>query len=125
MLFLALSLLVACPGDVSDLDPARGDCNPVDGSHCLLPFPSSFFLVEDPVRPTGLRVDFGEESLPESIDLVPTEPTRWNTLDGFPILGALYALFPGVDPTVLVPLTDLGASVLPDCTSIGPGRRDR
>ncbi len=118
MVSLALSLLLACPGDGSDLDAARGDCNPVDDSHCMLPFPSSFFLAVDPVRPTALRVDFGAGSLPESIDGVPTDPARWNSLDGFPILGPLYALFPGVDPSGLVPLTDLGASIGPDSTSI-------
>jgi len=67
----------------------------VDGRHCLLPFPSSFFLEEEG-SPTGYRVAFGPTSLPASNDGTRMDPTRWNRKDGFPILGSLYPLFPGV-----------------------------
>ena len=74
---------------------ARGDCNPVDGGLCAYPFPSSFFLTEDPATPTGLRVDFGPTTMPVNRDGVPIDPSSWNRLDGFPILGRAMALLPG------------------------------
>lgn len=74
--------------------PARGDCNPLQPEHCLLPFPSSFFLREADT-PTGWQVDFGPTSLPLSSDGVQMAPDGWNRKDGFPIVGPLYALLPG------------------------------
>lgn len=65
----------------------RGDCNPVDDGHCMLPFPSSFFMEDGAVA-------FGPESLPVNRDAVPIDPEAWNRLDGFPILGSAYAHLP-------------------------------
>lgn len=81
-------------GGPVDLGP-RGDCNPVDPGQCLFPFPNSYFLSADPAAVTGLRVDLGPGSLPGNVDGVPIDPTAWNRLDGFPILGRAAALLPG------------------------------
>ena len=78
-------LLLSC-ATPDDLGP-RGDCNPVDDGHCLLPFPSSFFLTDG-------QVSFGLESLPVNRDDVPIDPTAWNRFDGFPVLGGAYAHLP-------------------------------
>ena len=83
---MTLLLLLSCARD--EPLPPRGDCNPVDDSHCMLPFPSSFFIEEG-------RVAFGPLSLPVNRDDVPIQPEAWNRLDGFPTLGALYAHLPG------------------------------
>ncbi len=95
-------LLLACAGPtnppptIADLGP-RGDCNPLETGHCLLPFPSSFYLEEDPSRDTGYRVSFGDLSLPIDQFDNTMDPTDWNRLDGFPSLGSLYAHLPGAE----------------------------
>lgn len=96
-------------GDLEDRLGDRGDCNPVQGSHCLLPFPSSFFLEEDSESATGYRVAFGETSLPENTEDIRTDPAYWNEKDGFPILGSLYVHLPGVSEAGFVPVDDIGA----------------
>jgi hypothetical protein len=96
---MVLFLLFACAGDPVDAPAERGPCNPVEDGHCLLPFPSEFFLAEDATSPTGFRVDFATESLPVNIDLTEMEPTHWNVLDGFPRLGTLATLLPGATVT--------------------------
>ncbi len=77
-------LLLACTTAL----PPRGDCNPVDDGHCLLPFPSNFFVDDEALA-------FGPASLPINRDGVLLGPDAWNRLDGFPTLGALYAHLPG------------------------------
>ena len=96
-------LLTACQGGADDTGPAgtglddvpRGDCNPVDPEHCMMPFPSSFFLTEDAGTGSGYRVDFGPASLPKDKTGLQMDPTTWNRRDGFPVLGPLYVMLPG------------------------------
>lgn len=109
---LAILLHACAPEPASEAVP-RGDCDPVDGAHCLLPFPSSFFLDEDPTTPSGRRVAFGSTSLPVNDWGAPLDPTAWNRRDGFSTLGPLFALFPGVDVARLAGHGDIGASLEP------------
>jgi hypothetical protein len=74
-----------------------------------MPFPSSFFLDEDASTGSGYRVHFGPGSLPINDNDVRTDPTRWNELDGFPTLGAMYAFLPGVTVDGAITLLDLDA----------------
>ena len=98
--------------------PPRGDCNPVDGRHCLLPYPSSFFLEPDPGSPTGVRVAFAPGSVATSISGIPFDPSPWNVKDGFPILGSLYALFPGVSLGGVVGHRNLAAHLAADARTV-------
>lgn len=103
--------------DPADYGP-RGDCNPVDGGLCAFPFPSSFFLTEDSGAPTGLRVDFGPASMPVNRDGVPIDPTSWNRLDGFPILGRAMALLPGATTEGAATWDNPGPSTLPESKTL-------
>ncbi len=101
---LPLLLLTSCagkPDDTADSNPVaetvRGDCNPVDESNCLLPFPSSFYLDADPATPSGYRVAFGPTSLPADKFGVAMRPDSWNRRDGFSTMAPLYALLAGAD----------------------------
>lgn len=65
-MLVLLSFLLACQGgsDPATVDgdtvlPPRGDCNPVEDSHCMLPWPSEFFLKQDAARPSGYALDLG------------------------------------------------------------------
>ena len=77
--------LLACKQESKiDYGP-RGDCNPLSEVHCLLPFPSDFYLEDDTRTPTGKKIALTTGSLPVNIDDVPIEPTYLNENDGFSI----------------------------------------
>jgi hypothetical protein len=122
VLFLPLCLLLtACPPAEDDTATlgARGDCNPVGGGeHCLLPFPSSFFLEDDDGTVTGKRVAFGPTSLPENDSGVQTDPEYWNEKDGFPTLGAMYTHFPDLSMDGVIGHQDLDAYLASDAKTV-------
>jgi hypothetical protein len=114
-------LLIGCPPAEDDTAAlgARGDCNPVGGGeHCMLPFPSSFFLSEDDSTVTGLRVDFGPSTLPINEQDLRTDPGFWNEKDGFPTLGALYSHFPDVSVQGVIGHDDLDAYLAADAKTV-------
>ncbi len=122
LLPLSLVLLLGCPpaDDTGNtVLGQRGDCNPAGGGeHCLLPFPSSFFLAEDATTTTGYRVDFGPTTLPLSDFDLQTDPTYWNEKDGFPTLGAMYLHFEDVSVEGMVSHTDLDAYLEDDVKTV-------
>lgn len=126
---LGLGLAGGCGGGTADKAASttdsgttalgeRGDCNPVDPGHCMLPFPSSFFLREDTTAPSGHRVDFGPTSLVENIDGVRMNPGEWNRKDGFPIMGGLFTLLPGVTVDGAASPTTIGRSLEDDSPTV-------
>jgi hypothetical protein len=71
---------------------------PHAGRTCLLPYPSSLFLADDPGTVTGKRVAFPREALPANSTGVHIDPAAWNELDGFSPGPILTAYWPqGVD----------------------------
>jgi len=118
-------LLLACSPrgglDTSTTSTAtvpRGDCNPVEDSGCMLPFPSDFYMEDDPGTGTGLRVHFGPSSLPMNIDDVQMAPDFWNELDGFSTLGELLAHLPGATLDGVIGWQDLGAYADADARTV-------
>ena len=107
------------PGEVYDFaaeeaafaEVARGACNPVNDGHCLLPYPSSFFLAEDSTTASGMRVDFAADSLPVNVSGNAMDITDLNRKDGFSIAGTLYAYFEGPLSDSLRSPSDLAESV--------------
>ena len=92
-----LWILLSCgrSGDDSGVTVARGDCNPVEDAHCLLPFPSDFYLEDDDTTATGLRLSFGADSLPVNIDGVALDPVYLHEKDGFSPNSSMLAHLPG------------------------------
>lgn len=91
-------------------------CDPLDMRHCMLPFPSNQFLVDDPATDTGRRVAFPEGSAPANVDGTPVDLTEWNRNDGFSPNTPILTHVPGLDAEAsnLPPWTDLEASLAPD-----------
>ena len=58
-------------------------CDFLIDERCILPYPSSVFLDEDPTTPTGLRIHYDDGALPANTSGKHIDPTDWNTLDGF------------------------------------------
>lgn len=80
------------------LDSASVRCEFLDESHCLLPYPSSYFLADDPTTVTGKRVAFPRDAMPTNRVGVHIDPKEHNTFDGFSPGPILLAAFPqGVD----------------------------
>ncbi|NOY24659.1 MAG: hypothetical protein GXP62_02195, partial [Oligoflexia bacterium] len=129
-LFIALPILIAgssllsCKGKGDDTGPTtetdlgpRGDCNPVDPSLCLLPFPSDFFVTQADTE-TGVQVSYGPTSLPLNIDDLQIDPTYWNERDGFSINSPLMLFFDELSSDGLIPNTDMGAYLDTDATTV-------
>ena len=91
LLGLTLALAAGCGGDESG--PIADECNPLGGTHCLMPWPSSTYLAADPTTATGFRVDLPIEAMPVNIDDIAIDPTTWNRFDGFSPSGTIIAAF--------------------------------
>ncbi|MEO8604083.1 MAG: hypothetical protein ABI629_16020 [bacterium] len=65
---------------VSLVDP--DECEILNSGGCLLPYPSSRFLVADPNTPTGVRVQLPDAGIPQGTG-TPTTAEYLNQLDGF------------------------------------------
>jgi len=95
---------------------AAADCDVLDSSHCLLPFPNNFFTRSDSNTDTGLRINFAYDRLVPNIAGKFFDPTEWNRNDGFSPGPMMLAHVPGVDleasnaPT----LVELGTSLNDD-----------
>ena len=119
--FFPLFLNMGCRPDQEDtalVVEALGDCNPVDDSHCMLPFPSAFFLQEDATTTTGYRVALGETTLPINRDDVQMRPDYFNEKDGFSTLGTLFADLPEASLDGVIGHTDLGAYADTDARTV-------
>ena len=89
------------------------ECEVLNNVECLLPYPSSRFLVTDPSTDTGLRVDFPAIGMPSVLGPA-WSPAPYNQLDGFSPMSQVLMHFPqGVD----LELTDAGRLLAPGCCS--------
>jgi hypothetical protein len=70
---------------IPNCDAMQGSCDPLDPSECLLPFPSSFLLVNDSTTKTGKRVYIRPEIMVPLNGGGPSllNPEAWNQKDGF------------------------------------------
>ncbi len=80
------------------------DCDPLDASVCMFPFPNDFFTVPDESTATGKTVSFGPLAMPrngaevtEGGEGKPVDPTEWNRNDGFSPGSAVLTYVPGID----------------------------
>ncbi len=112
-LAIALFSATAC-GDNAEgqTDTQRVECNPLGGPACMLPWPSSAYLVEDSSTVSGYRVDMPAEAMPINADNIAIEADIFNTYDGFAVAGPMLVDFPtGVSSDGLPPSSDIGQSL--------------
>jgi len=103
------------------LDDADPRCDFLIEEKCLLPYPSSTFLVPDASMATGVRISYPLEAMSANVRGVHIDPTEWNTLDGFSPGAVVMALFPeGIDlqASQVPPITDIGRSLAADSPTI-------
>jgi hypothetical protein len=90
-----------------------GDCKPLSGEPCLLPFPNNLYTKKDKNSKTGLSVDLPQAAMPTNEAGAQIDVGPYNRNDGFSPGSAIVARVPGLDnPDALaethpVPLTDM------------------
>lgn len=105
----ALAAVAAAPAlpdteradDLAPVLDAVGDCDPMDPTRCLLPFPNDAFTVTDGRTETGVRVQLPAEGMPRSLGAKPMDTHEWNRNDGWS---------PGSPVLTFIEALDLGAS---------------
>jgi hypothetical protein len=109
----------ACGDNGSHGPDIAPECNPLGGDRCVLPFPTSLYLADDPDSPTGVRVDIPAGALPANEDGMAIDPALFNSHDGFsPAAPILAAFAVGVDPANLPGWTDFDASLAQDSPTV-------
>ncbi|HJQ85667.1 MAG TPA: hypothetical protein VKA21_16380, partial [Candidatus Binatia bacterium] len=69
-------------------------CDFLVEERCLLPYPSSHFLKPDASTPTGLRLLYDSDAMPQNAGSTFIDPTDWATLDGYSPGPMIMTLFP-------------------------------
>jgi hypothetical protein len=114
---LSLSLaaaLSACGGDddgATKLDVAD-NCNPLGFDHCMAPWPSSAFEVDDATTPTGRKLAIPANTLLRNSNGSYADPGPWNRADGYSAVGPIVMHFPGgIDGAPLPDPTEFDLSI--------------
>ncbi len=122
---LTVAALLVAGATVASVAPAQGKqastpsipvCDPIDLRQCNMPFPNNFNTRLDAKSPTGLRLNFLREAMPENVHGVTLDPTDWNASDGFSPGSAILAQAPHLDvkKSGIVDLTDIAGSLAPN-----------
>ncbi|HUJ60362.1 MAG TPA: hypothetical protein VLX92_17795 [Kofleriaceae bacterium] len=113
--FVLVALLLCACGGGDNSSGIPDDCNPLGGQGCLLPWPSSTYLVEDGTTATGYRISIPEDAMPQNIDAVAIDPSLIGRWDGFSPVGPLLVEFPaGVSGANLPSFKDPSQSLAAD-----------
>ena len=120
-ILVALAAVAACDEAGSTLVPRLSDglpstCSPLrTPGACMVPWPNAIYLQSDATTVTGYRVALTPETLPSvSTTGAQLDVTRWNMADGFsPATSAIYYFAESIDPSSLVPETNIAASLQP------------
>ncbi|MCC7539545.1 MAG: hypothetical protein IT379_25190 [Deltaproteobacteria bacterium] len=102
------------------LSPAqRDECEGIHATHCLFPWPSSRFLVDDPGTETGRRLEIPAAALPRNRGGDPTSPDAWEGFDGFSPMTSVITTFAGeIDESNLADETRIDASLEPGSPTV-------
>lgn len=97
-------------GDGGAPDPIiadRPECENLDPTTCLMPYPSSWFLEEDPTTNTGFRVAIDEAAFPRNqFGEGVSRTSTWNRFDGFSPMGSMVTGFEGKVDSANLPNED-------------------
>ena len=69
------------PIEILDIPHIDG-CDNTNSIHCMLPFPSDAFLINDPNTVTGKRIHYSSNTIPSSGTVSPIEVPILNQIDG-------------------------------------------
>jgi hypothetical protein len=103
------------PGQLKKAPPAA-ECDPIDTTQCLTPFPDDFFTTPDPARATGHHLNYPRDMMPANVAGTHVDPTDINRSDGFSPGSTIIVRVPGVNlqQTGAAPITDIARSLEPN-----------
>lgn len=93
LLAVAALAAVACSDD-SPTSDIPAECNPLGGTTCMLPWPSSAYEVADPASSSGVRLSLPAEALPVNENGIAIDPAPYNRFDGFAPSGPVLVVSP-------------------------------
>ena len=102
----------------SSSEPLREECDPLVPTACVLPFPSSKYLVDDAAQKTGKHVFFPEGSLPKMLNGKPAPGDGFTSHDGFSAGLAPFTHMPGATVKGLPDPDHIADSLLDDCPTV-------
>jgi hypothetical protein len=112
------SLVIAGCVDPPAVD-VPSECNPLGGTGCLTPWPSSAYLRDDATSPTGVRFDLPLGAFPTTQQGIDLDVGLVNGRTGFSPATQIVTAFPGgVDPSNLPFWTDYAASLSADSPTV-------
>lgn len=109
------------PGDAgSDAGPTfRTECENINPMHCLLPWPSDFYLEEDSTTATGRRLALPAGAMPRNQRNRAVDPAQFARFDGFSPMPTIMTSYPGrVDTDTLNGENDIAATLEPSSTTL-------
>ena len=116
----ATPLTAAQESQLSQTLEANGEgCEMHTTRHCLLPFPSDEYTIEDNTTGTGRRVDL-PTGLLANVEGTTFDPTQWNRNDGFSPSTPILVHVPGLDydQTAFPSEGDIGKSITTESASV-------
>jgi len=109
------------PDDLATLTAAvgTGNCDELDTTRCMLPFPSDRFSVADPDTESGRRINLPEGQL-ANVAGSTLDVTEWNRNDGFSPGSPMITMVPGVDLVAsgAAPIGDISQSMEPNSPTV-------
>ena len=90
-------------------------CEGLNQAHCLFPFPSDYFRK---MGEAGAALTYPVESLPQSVESGPMDPSAYAIHDGFSTITPILFRFEGGTVSGTTPVTDIGASVAPESPTL-------
>lgn len=101
------------------VDPHPEGCEHIDPTLCLLPWPSSRYLVDDPSTATGRRVEIPAEAMPADTRGRRASPAPYSGRDGFSPLTSMMISFPGaLDDSLLADEEHIADTLLPGSRTV-------
>lgn len=113
LVLVGIALVIGCGDDDAGgmgepIDDGRAECENLNPNHCLLPWPSSRYLVDDAATATGRRIEIPIEAMPANQYRDRVDPAMLERFDGFSPMTSMMTLFLG----------QLDASSLPDAEHV-------
>jgi len=117
----SLFVLGAC-SETIELPTTRAECENINPSHCLMPWPSSRYLVDDASTATKKRIELPQAAMPSNRWEDPVQAAPYNRFDGFSPMTSMVTVFEGELDTNDLPaennlpksLTDESSTILID-----------
>jgi hypothetical protein len=100
-------------------DPYPAECENLNPLHCLAPWPSNRYLVDDTSTRTGHRIEIPHEALPPNRRTIRADPAQWNAMDGFSPATSIVTVFDeALDTSVLADERHIEQSLASDSRTV-------